>query len=188
MNAAPDEMQDGVRPDGRGRGDVQPDRTRPDNARPGDGQDGKARPEDARPEDARSGNARSGNARSDNARPDNVRLERNIARKAERRARSLREGRHSVWFGIGMFGLVGWAVAVPTMAGIAVGIWLDRRLAGGPSWVLTGLILGVLLGSLNAWWWVRRTGIQDRAMPGRDARPDPPDTRPGRRKADGGEP
>ena len=93
-------------------------------------------------------------------RPENARLERTIARKAARRAQSLREGRHSIWFGIGMFGLVGWAVAVPTVAGIALGIWLDRRFPDGPSWALTGLVGGVLLGSFNAWWWVKRTGIQ----------------------------
>lgn len=111
-----------------------------------------------------------GQARGDRLRRENARLERTIARKAARRAQSLRAGRHSVWFGIGMFGLVGWAVAVPTVAGIALGVWLDRRFPDGPSWALTGLVCGVLLGSFNAWWWVRRTGIQDGAPP------DPPET------------
>lgn len=101
----------------------------------------------------------------DGTRPGQAQLERTIARKAERRAQSLREGRHSIWFGIGMFGLVGWAVAVPTVAGIALGLWVDRRFADGPSWTLTGLVLGVLLGSLNAWWWVKRTGMQNDAPP-----------------------
>ena len=41
-------------------------------------------------------------------------LEKTVGRKAERRDRARREGRHTVWFGFGMFGLVGWAVAVPT--------------------------------------------------------------------------
>jgi ATP synthase protein I len=85
-------------------------------------------------------------------------LEETVSRKAERRERARREGRHTVWFGFGMFGLVGWAVAVPTLAGVALGHWLDARYSGGPSWTMTGLVVGVALGCLNAWWWVQRTG------------------------------
>lgn len=97
----------------------------------------------------------------DPLRPEDEALGQTIARKAARRRQSRRAGRHTVWFGIGMFGLVGWAVAVPTVAGTALGIWLDGRFPGGPSWALTGLVCGVLVGSLNAWWWVGRTGIQE---------------------------
>lgn len=85
-------------------------------------------------------------------------LEETVGRKAARRERSRREGRHSVWFGFGMFGLVGWAVAVPILAGVALGRWLDGHYSGGPSWTVTGLAAGVALGCLNAWWWVQRTG------------------------------
>ncbi len=85
-------------------------------------------------------------------------LEEAVGRKAERRERARQEGRHTVWFGFGMFGLVGWAVAVPALAGVALGHWLDTRYAGGPSWTITGLVAGVGLGCLNAWWWVQRAG------------------------------
>ena len=85
-------------------------------------------------------------------------LERAVGRKAERRELARREGRHTAWFGFGMFGLVGWAVAVPTLAGITLGVWLDNRFPGGPSWTMTFLVVGVLVGCLNAWWWVQRTG------------------------------
>ncbi len=87
-------------------------------------------------------------------------LDRTIGRKAEQRVRARREGHHTVWFGVGMFGLVGWAVAVPTLVGVALGRWLDARFADGPSWTIMGLLAGVALGSLNAWWWVRRTGMR----------------------------
>jgi ATP synthase protein I len=62
-----------------------------------------------------------------------------------------------VWFGLGMFGLVGWSVAVPTLIGIVVGVWLDAR-AGDPqiSWTLTGLVVGVAVGCGLAWFWVRQ--------------------------------
>jgi ATP synthase protein I len=84
-----------------------------------------------------------------------------VRRKADRRARARRERRHGVWFGLGMFGLVGWAVAVPTLIGIAIGAWLDGRFPGGPSWTLTGLVVGVALGALNAWLWVQRESRHD---------------------------
>lgn len=99
-------------------------------------------------------------ARDQEANADNGALERTIARKARQHARATREGRHTIWFGMGMFGLVGWAVAVPTLAGVALGRWLDDRFADGPSWTIMGLLAGVALGSLNAWWWVRRTGLR----------------------------
>lgn len=70
--------------------------------------------------------------------------------------RKRREGAPGVWFGLGMFGLVGWAVAVPTLIGIAVGLWLDRVAPQDFSWTLALLLAGVLLGALNAWLWVER--------------------------------
>jgi ATP synthase protein I len=79
-----------------------------------------------------------------------------VGRKAERKLRARRAGRRGVWFGLGMFGLVGWAVALPTVAGVALGLWLDARFPSRVSWTLTLLLVGALLGSLNAWWWVTR--------------------------------
>lgn len=84
-----------------------------------------------------------------------------IGRKAERKLRARQAGRRGVWFGLGMFGLVGWAVALPTVAGAALGLWLDARFPSRVSWTLTLLLLGALLGSLNAWWWVRRESRHD---------------------------
>jgi ATP synthase protein I len=40
--------------------------------------------------------------------------------------------------------------------GIAIGVWLDARFESAISWTLTGLVVGVLLGSLNAWYWIQR--------------------------------
>jgi ATP synthase protein I len=79
-----------------------------------------------------------------------------VGRKAERKLRARRTGRRGVWFGLGMFGLVGWAVALPTVAGVALGLWLDARFPSRISWTLSLLLLGALLGSLNAWYWVAR--------------------------------
>lgn len=84
-----------------------------------------------------------------------------VGRKAERRLAARRAGDRGIWFGLGMFGLVGWAVAVPTVAGTALGVWLDARLGDRISWTLTFLFVGVVLGCLNAWFWVKREGRHD---------------------------
>ena len=81
---------------------------------------------------------------------------REVGDKARRKLRARAEGRRGVWFGLGMFGLVGWAVAVPALLGVAVGLWLDTRAAGRLSWTVTLLLVGIALGCLNAWYWVRR--------------------------------
>lgn len=81
-----------------------------------------------------------------------------LGRKAARKLKARREGDRGIWFGLGMMGLVGWSVAVPTVLGIAVGVWLDHRTGGTISWTLTGLLVGVAAGCLNAWYWVQREG------------------------------
>jgi ATP synthase protein I len=79
-----------------------------------------------------------------------------IAEDEERKLRARQRGEKSIWFGLGMFGMIGWSVAVPTFVGIAVGIWIDRRWPGGFSWTLMLLFVGLLLGCLIAYHWVNR--------------------------------
>ncbi|WP_029898928.1 AtpZ/AtpI family protein [Desulfohalovibrio reitneri] len=80
-----------------------------------------------------------------------------IGRKEERKMRARREGEPNPWFGLGMFGLVGWSVAIPTVIGTAIGVWLDADGGGdGRSWTLTLLGAGLGVGCLTAWFWVRR--------------------------------
>jgi len=81
--------------------------------------------------------------------------------RAARKQKARREGRRGVWFGLGMFGLIGWAVAVPTLLGITLGIWLDSHWPGRFSWTIALLFAGVTLGCVNAWWWVRRESPRD---------------------------
>lgn len=85
--------------------------------------------------------------------PDDV--ENQIGRKEARRLKAQQEQHQRVWFGLGMFGLVGWSVTVPTLIGTAVGVWLDDKLDGQQSWTLMLLILGLVAGCLNAWRWLR---------------------------------
>ena len=83
-------------------------------------------------------------------------LEPAVRTREQRRLRALREGRQSPWFGLGMFGLVGWSVTLPTLLGVAIGTWADRRWPGQISWTLTLMACGLVIGSMNAWYWINR--------------------------------
>lgn len=77
-----------------------------------------------------------------------------IAVKAARKLKAQRNTSHGAWFGLGMMGLVGWSVAVPTLLGAALGLWLDKRHSGSHSWTLMLLVAGLMIGCWNAWHWV----------------------------------
>jgi ATP synthase protein I len=79
---------------------------------------------------------------------------RQIARKAARKLEARRSGDPGAWFGLGMFGMVGWSVALPTVFGALLGAWLDRHHPNGHSWTLALLVAGLVLGCANAWHWV----------------------------------
>jgi len=84
-----------------------------------------------------------------------------VGTKENRKIRARQEEDRDVWFGLGMFGLVGWAVAIPALIGIATGIWIDKRWPSPYSWTLMLLVIGVVVGCLNAWYWVRRESRRD---------------------------
>lgn len=90
-----------------------------------------------------------------------------VADKEARKLQARRAQNKSVWFGLGMFGMIGWSVAVPTLLGLALGIWLDQHWSVSFSWTLTLLFIGIALGCLNAWFWVtrEREWIAARARP-----------------------
>lgn len=79
-----------------------------------------------------------------------------IERKENRAIRSRQGKKHSLWYGFGLFGVVGWLVMVPTVLGIGVGVYLDSTFESRFSWTLMCSVVGVVLGCLNAWWWVAR--------------------------------
>ncbi|AVR44435.1 ATP synthase subunit [Christiangramia fulva] len=81
---------------------------------------------------------------------------RKVGEKEERKIRSLRENKRSVWFGLGMMGMVGWSVAVPALLGVLTGLWLDKKYPQTFSWTLTLLVIGVFIGSIIAWYWVEK--------------------------------
>lgn len=84
-----------------------------------------------------------------------------VGAKATRRLKAQRNPAPGVWFGLGLMGVIGWSVVVPTLLGAALGLWLDRHYPGGRSWTLALLVAGLTLGCLNAWHWVSK---EDQAM------------------------
>jgi ATP synthase protein I len=83
-------------------------------------------------------------------------LSEKVGSKEARKIKARRDKDRGVWFGLGMFGLVGWSVAIPTVIGVALGVWIDKTWPGRYSWTLMGLVLGVIVGCINAWYWVKR--------------------------------
>lgn len=71
------------------------------------------------------------------------------------RARRAENQKHEFWKAIGIVGLVGWSVVVPTLVGAALGTWIDRRWPSRFSWTLTLLVIGLVLGCTNAWLRIR---------------------------------
>jgi ATP synthase protein I len=79
-----------------------------------------------------------------------------------RRARRMKQARDnpgpSPLRGVGTFGMIGWAIAVPTVGGVFLGLWLDRVAPQGFSWTIALLLGGVVVGGLIAWGWIGREG------------------------------
>lgn len=83
-------------------------------------------------------------------------FEKSVREKSRRKIEVRSEDRKGLLYGLGMFGLVGWSVAVPTLLLLALGIWIDSRYDSPYSWTLMLLVLGIMLGCWNAWYWVQR--------------------------------
>ncbi len=84
-----------------------------------------------------------------------------VGAKAERKLRARRKGSPGVWFGLGMMGLIGWSVVVPTLLGAALGLWLDHHYPAKHPWTLALLVAGLVIGCANAWNWVAK---EEKAM------------------------
>ena len=79
-----------------------------------------------------------------------------VGAKAARKLKARRNSAQGVWFGLGMMGLVGWSVVVPTLLGAALGFWLDEHHPGKHAWTLALMMAGLAGGCLNAWHWVAK--------------------------------
>jgi ATP synthase protein I len=91
-----------------------------------------------------------------NHKPGETEFSQQVGSMAARKLRAQRHVTKTIWSGLGMMGLVGWSVAVPTLLGAALGVWIDRHYPGEHSWALALLTIGLALGCYNAWHWVTK--------------------------------
>ena len=89
-----------------------------------------------------------------NAANEETTFSRQVGAQAARKLKAQRSATKSIWFGLGMSGLIGWSVTVPTLIGAALGIWVDKHYPSTFSWTLMLLLLGLIIGCFNAWHWV----------------------------------
>lgn len=92
-----------------------------------------------------------------------------VGARARRKLRARRDPAPGVWLGLGTMGLIGWSVALPTLAGAALGRWIDLCWGGAHRWTLALLVAGLTLGCFNAWHWVAK---EERAIHEGDERHD----------------
>ena len=77
-----------------------------------------------------------------------------IKEQEARKVKAQSEDTESPWLGLGMFGIVGWSVVVPSLLGTLLGLWLDLHYPVRISWTLSLLVAGLCIGCLMAWYWV----------------------------------
>ncbi|UJF16662.1 AtpZ/AtpI family protein [Jeotgalibaca sp. MA1X17-3] len=79
---------------------------------------------------------------------------------ANKKLKSKEDGKE-IMFGLGLFGIVGWSIAVPTLLGIALGTYLDKKVETSFSWTLTLIFVGVIVGAFNTWRWLNENNNKE---------------------------
>ncbi|WP_426370287.1 AtpZ/AtpI family protein [Pseudocolwellia sp. HL-MZ7] len=82
-----------------------------------------------------------------------------VAIKAARKLKSRGNAHQRVWFGLGMMGLIGWSVTIPTLIGASIGVYLDVHYPSERSWTLALLVGGLAIGCFNAWHWIEKEDL-----------------------------
>ena len=77
-----------------------------------------------------------------------------IRRRTQRMQKTRDEPQYSPLNGLGVFGVIGWSVAIPTVGGAFLGMWLNRVAPQSFSWPIALILGGVVLGGLVAWSWI----------------------------------
>ncbi len=81
-----------------------------------------------------------------------------IARQAARMKSTRDNPAPSPLRGIGTFGMIGWSIAVPTVGGAFLGLWLDRVAPQAFSWTIALILGGVVLGAFISASWINKEG------------------------------
>ena len=85
----------------------------------------------------------------------NKSFEKLVGEMEERKLQAQRD-KKSVWSGLGLFGIIGWSIVLPTVLGAALGIWLDNNYKVDFSWTLSLLVGGLMMGCVIAWNWIEK--------------------------------
>ncbi|MGO2132854.1 MAG: AtpZ/AtpI family protein [Halomonas sp.] len=100
-----------------------------------------------------------------------------IRRSAERMSRARSAPQESALRGLGAFGIIGWSVAVPTVGGAFLGMWLNRVAPQNFSWPIALILGGLVVGGIIAWSWI------DKERPKEELHGKPADNKPSGKKA-----
>lgn len=92
--------------------------------------------------------------------PNSDRSADDIRRRAERMKRARSAPGASPLRGLGAFGMIGWSIAVPTVGGAFLGLWLNRVAPQDFSWPIALILGGAVIGGMIAWSWVGKE-VQD---------------------------
>jgi len=82
--------------------------------------------------------------------PSAERMIHEVGSKQQRMVRA-RGQKDPIWSSIAILGVVGWSVSVPTLIGVAMGLWIDRHWPSQVSWTLMLLLAGLVIGCAHAW-------------------------------------
>ena len=80
-----------------------------------------------------------------------------IRRRTEQMQKTRDEPKYSPLNGLGVFGVIGWSVAIPTVGGAFLGMWLNDVAPQSFSWPIALILGGVVLGAMVAWSWIDKT-------------------------------
>jgi ATP synthase protein I len=75
---------------------------------------------------------------------------------ADRDSRGRAEPEPSLGSRLGQIGILGWAIVLPTLMGLALGHWLDRTFGTRVFFSAPLLMLGAVVGFWSAWKWMHR--------------------------------
>jgi len=78
-------------------------------------------------------------------------MEEAVRLRQERRELWETQGERPIWMNLSMTGALGWLIVLPTLAGVAVGRWLDAHFATGVTFTGAAIVAGVAFGFYLAW-------------------------------------